>query len=125
MSKIILSHPTGNQFVRALLVELQERELLARFYTTIATNPASAWLNMLPSKFKQELLRRSYPIPGHMIETQPLKELSRNLLPKLGFKSIAQHEVGWASVDAVYNTLDKKVAHALAQLKMIKGATGV
>ncbi|MFD0750777.1 glycosyltransferase family 4 protein [Mucilaginibacter calamicampi] len=125
MSKIVLSHPTGNQFVRALLVELQARELLTRFYTTIATNPGSPWLGMLPAKFKQELLRRSYPVPRDIIETQPLKELSRNLLPKLGFKSIARHEVGWASVDAVYNELDNKVANALSQLKIKKGVTGI
>lgn len=125
MSKIVLSHPTGNQFVRALLVELQERKLLTRFYTTIATNPANVLLDLLPAKFKQELLRRSYPVPGNMISTQPLKELSRNLLPKLGFKGIARHEVGWASVDAVYNELDNKVANELTQLKVTQGVTGV
>lgn len=125
MSKVVLSHPTGNQFVRALLVELQERNLLAQFYTTIATNPASVWLDMLPVKLKQELLRRSYPISGDLIQTQPLRELSRNLLPRLGFKSVARHETGWASVDSVYNELDNKVARALAQLKTKKGITAV
>jgi hypothetical protein len=125
MNKIVLSHPTGNQFVRALLVKLQERDLLTRFYTTIATNPANPWLNLLPAKFKQELLRRSYAVPGNMIETQPLRELSRNLLPKLGLKNIVKHEKGWASVDAVYNELDNKVAGALAPLKAKNGITGV
>jgi glycosyltransferase involved in cell wall biosynthesis len=125
MNKIVLSHPTGNQFVRALLVKLQERDLLARFYTTIATNPSSVWLDLLPTKYKQELLRRSYPVSADIIETQPLRELSRNLLPKFGFKSIAEHETGWASVDAVYNELDNKVASALAQLKTRNDITGV
>ena len=125
MSKIVLSHPTGNQFVRALLVELQERDLLTRFYTTIATNPTNVWFDLLPTKFKQELLRRSYPVSRDIIETQPLKEVLRNLLPKLGFKSIAQHETGWASVDAVYNELDNKVARALPRLKIKESITGV
>jgi len=125
MSKIVLSHPTGNQFVRALLVELHHRGLLERFYTTIVTNPASMWLDLLPATIKQELLRRSYAVPKHMIQTRPIKELSRNLMPKLGFKKIAKHETGWASVDAVYNDLDNKVADALPQLKSKKGVTGV
>jgi len=125
MSKIVLSHPTGNQFVRALLVELQQRNLLARFYTTIATNPTGKWLNLLPTKFKQEFLRRAYPVASDMVETQPFKELSRNLMPKLGFKAPTQHETGWASVDAVYNDLDSKVARALAQLKVKNGVTSV
>jgi glycosyltransferase involved in cell wall biosynthesis len=125
MNKIVLSHPTGNQFVRALLAELHRRDLLARFYTTVATNPANALLYLLPAKIKQELLRRSYAIPAGIIETQPLRELSRNLLPKLGFKNIAKHETGWASVDAVYNEVDNKVASTLTLLKLKNGVTGV
>ncbi|MGY3213798.1 glycosyltransferase family 4 protein [Mucilaginibacter sp. HD30] len=125
MNKIVLSHPTGNQFVRALLVELQERDLLTRFYTTIATNPTNAWLDLLPTKLKQELLRRSYPVSRDIIATQPLKEALRNLLPKIGFKSIVQHETGWASVDSVYRELDNKVAGVLAQLKTKNEVTGV
>ena len=125
MSKIVLSHPTGNQFVRAVLVELQKRHLLEKFYTTIATDSSDILLNLLSSKFKQELLRRSYPVTKDLISTQPLKELSRNLLPKLGFNSVARHETGWASVDAIYNDLDAKVARALIQLKKKQGIMGV
>jgi hypothetical protein len=34
-SNFIVSHPTGNTFVRALLEELQKNQQLEKFYTTI------------------------------------------------------------------------------------------
>ncbi|MBK0380662.1 glycosyltransferase family 4 protein [Mucilaginibacter segetis] len=114
--KIVLSHPTGNQFVRALILALSEADMLSDFYTTIAANPNANWLNILPASLKQEWLRRSYPIPQNQIRSYPLLELARTLSPRLGLKSVVKHETGWASVDAVYRDLDKKVASAIMDL---------
>jgi glycosyltransferase involved in cell wall biosynthesis len=114
--KLVLSHPTGNQFVRALLHELYHRGMLGEFVTTVAADAASAWLKLLPDNLKQELLRRNYPIPIQKINSFPFLELARILMPRLGFNSVVKHETGWASVDAVYNNLDQNVAERILKL---------
>jgi len=108
--KILLSHPTGNQFVRALTKALSDEQLLSEFHTTIAVDSDSHWLKLLPDSIKKEFLRRTYPIPSTQIHTHPLIELARFILPKIGLKDFVKHETGWASVDAVYRNLDGKVA---------------
>lgn len=123
--KLILSHPTGNQFVRALLASLSEQGLLSEFDTTVATNAKSQWLKLLPGSLRQELLRRTYPIPLNQIQSHPLRELARMGLPKLGLRKPVEHETGWASVDAVYRYLDGHVAKRLAHLKANDNLTGV
>jgi hypothetical protein len=115
--KVLLSHPTGNEFVRALINALSQQGMLAEFDTTVAADPASPWLKMLPGSVRQEWLRRTYPIPQNEIVTHPLRELGRMILPRLGLKSAVKHETGWASVDAVYRNLDHKVADRLSSLK--------
>lgn len=115
--KVLLAHPTGNEFVRALINALSQQGMLAEFDTTVAADPASPWLKMLPGSVRQEWLRRTYPIPQNEIVTHPLRELGRMILPRLGLKSAVKHETGWASVDAVYRNLDHKVADRLSSLK--------
>lgn len=115
--RILLSHPTGNQFVRALIKALADEELLSEFHTTIAVDSNSHWLKLLPDAIKKEFLRRTYPIPSEKIYTHPLLELARFTLPKLGLKSFVKHETGSASVDAIYRNIDLEVA---ARIKSIK-----
>nr|WP_294941972.1 glycosyltransferase family 4 protein [uncultured Mucilaginibacter sp.] len=114
--RIVLSHPTGNEFVRALLSALSKQGMLAEFDTTVAANPSSPWLKLLPGNLKQEWLRRTYPIPQSQIISYPVKELGRMILPRIGLKGAVAHETGWACVDAVYSNLDKKVAGRVAQM---------
>lgn len=113
--KIVVSHPTGNRNVRAVVEGLYQADSLYRFATTIAVDGKEKWLRLLPGAFKNELLRRSYNIPKSYIQSSPFLELARIVLPKLGFKKAVQHETGWASVDAVYKSLDTKVARYLAK----------
>jgi glycosyltransferase involved in cell wall biosynthesis len=114
--KVVLSHPTGNEFVRALISALSKQGMLAEFDTTVAADPSSPWLKLLPGSVRQEWLRRTYPIPQNEINSYPLKELSRMILPRLGLKNAVKHETGWASVDAVYRGLDGTVAKRVARL---------
>jgi glycosyltransferase involved in cell wall biosynthesis len=122
--KVLLSHPTGNQFVRALIAKLSALGLLLEFDTTIATNPDSKLLKVLPAKIRQEFLRRVYPISHQQIQTHPVKEFARTVFPKIGLGNLTKHETGLVSVDAVYTDLDKKVAGRLLSLKH-KQLTGV
>ena len=123
--KAVLSHPTGNRNVRAILASLLSADQLAEFATTLAISPQAAWLRLLPGSLRQEWLRRTYAVPASQCYSRPLRELSRLLLPKLGIKYPLRHEQGWASMDAIYQDFDLAVARRLASLKAQRGADTV
>jgi hypothetical protein len=113
--KIFLTHPTGNQFVRALLRSFQEEDMLALFATTIVVNGKSWWLKCLPAALRHELGRREFVVSGNRIMTRPLLEIARNLLSRIGFHNAVAHEKGFASLDQVYRDLDHAVAASLSE----------
>lgn len=117
--KVLVTHPTGNANVRATIEALSQNNLLSEFHTTIATNPKSTWLRILPGSLKSELLRRSYPISVDQIRSFPFKEMARLGLPKLKLKQMVRHEFGKFSVDAVYHSLDERVAKRILKLENI------
>jgi glycosyltransferase involved in cell wall biosynthesis len=119
MKKIILSHPTGNRNVRAVMTSLNKAGMLEKFNTTLAADAEAFWLKLLPAGLRAEWLRRAYPIPSKKLHTRPTLELARMTLPKLGFSGSIEHEKGWACIDAVYHDLDKGGAK---QLQSMKGA---
>ena len=71
--KFVVSHPTGNTFVRALLEELQKNQQLERFYTTIGTGSSVSPLAKALSQ------KRGYAIPDGKISRQWIPELVRLL----------------------------------------------
>lgn len=111
--KIVLSHPTGNEFVRAIIEAFEKASMLAGFFTTMAVDPKELWLRLLPLKLREEVLRRTYTIKSELIAKHPVREVTRMILNKTNFKSLVQHEHKVASVDAVYQSLDKYVAKNL------------
>lgn len=121
---IIVSHPTGNTFVRALLAQLEEQNLLGAFYTTLALHPNDRAVRMLPAKARAQALRRAYDVPAAKLKRFPLREAARHGLPKLGLRRLARHEYGPVSLDAVYRDLDRRVAAQLPQQQK-NGATGI
>lgn len=125
MMKIALSHPTGNQNVRSVLKALFDAGLLTEFTTSISVKEKAKILKLLPAELRTTLQRRSFSLPDKLIKTYPALELARMICPKIGFKKAVEHEIGWASTDAVYNRTDKKVADRLAGLKKQKKITGV
>lgn len=114
--KIVVTHPTGNRNVRAVISSFEEAGILGGFSTTLAVNPDSAWLKLVPDRMRKEFARRTYPINFDQIHTRPLLELSRNILPKIGFKKAIQHEVGFASLQKVYSDLGEATAVYLAEM---------
>ena len=101
---ILLSHPTGNEFVRQALVAFREAGLLREFWTTLNWNPASVVHRLLPMSIQKQLSRRSYPASVRSLtNTIPLKELGRLF-------------AGSPGIDAVSNDLDKKVAARIRQI---------
>lgn len=121
---ILVSHPTGNTFVRALLAQLEAQSLLGAFYTTLALHADDHAVRMLPAKVRAQALRRAYDVPAAKLQRFPLREVARHGLPKLGLSRLARHEHGPASLDAVYHDLDRRVAAQLAGQKS-NGVTGV
>jgi glycosyltransferase involved in cell wall biosynthesis len=113
--KIVLSHPTGNRNVRAVISAFVGAEYLFEFNTTLAANPGASWLKILPVGIRQEWLRRTFPAPLDQIWMHPCREILRMLLPNIGFGRYVTHETGWASIDAVYKDFDKAVAGRLLQ----------
>lgn len=121
----VLMHPTGNNFVRALLRAMLEEGLLAEYHTGLSIGPSNPLLRFLPSNIREELLRRSFEIPENKIKRYPFREAARLILPKLGFSGPVKHEVGWASVDAVFQNFDAAVAKRLPGLAKKYNLTGV
>jgi starch synthase len=107
--RVVLSHPTGNAFVREAASALAEAGLLEEFHTTLA---------FFGSGWKGELRRRVYSdaLKG-FTKSHPWREAVRLLAVRLGLNPLTCHERGWASVDAVYRSLDRKVASALEPQK--------
>jgi len=102
---IILSHPTGNSFVRQALSAFAEGSWEDyRFYTTLAWPRNWDYCPLSKKVFS----RRSYPVPMRHIRTHPWREILRLLSP--------WPHAAW-NVDAVYRSLDQKVARALPRLK--------
>jgi glycosyltransferase involved in cell wall biosynthesis len=114
--KIVMSHPTGNSNVRAVILALHTAGMLEEFNTTLAINPNSAWLNLVPKAMSEQLRRRSFPLSSSKLVQYPGLESARLLLPKLGLQKLVSEEISWASIDSVYRNLDLSVSKRLKLL---------
>lgn len=113
--KIILSHPTGNRNVRAVMQGMADAGLLDKFYTTIVTHPTDKWIKLFPKQVQSELLRRTYPIKQNLLKAHPFLEVSRMILSRIGLSNFTNHENAIAGVYAVYRNLDNYVASQLGK----------
>ena len=93
---LVVTHPTVNAFVRALVEALDRSERLAAFHTTLAFG------------------RRSIALDRRRLVLHPCREVVRLGLRRLGLRGLGP----W-SVDAVYAALDRAAARSL------DGASGV
>lgn len=113
---ILLSHPTGNEFVRHALMAFAEAGLLGEFWTAFNWNPDGAVSRLLPRSLRELLSRRSFPAAiGSRIHTVPLREIGRLAGGLIGFTP--RHEKGFLSIDAVLADLDRKVGERLRQIR--------
>src|SRR5437773_1312852 len=109
---ILLTHPTGNEFVRQALAALDRAGMLTEFWTTINWNSDSQINRLFPPSMRETLARRSFPESVRSrTHTAPLRESIRLLAGALDVSS--RHETGAFSVDAVFRELDRKVANRL------------
>ncbi len=112
--QIIVSHPTGNQNCRSVLAMLEQKQALAWFGTMLGfTN--SKLLNVFPGRLRCQLFRRYYALSPKKIRIGGIREMVRLTAAAIGWKYLIRHEVGWASIDHVYRTLDQFVANKLGE----------
>jgi glycosyltransferase involved in cell wall biosynthesis len=94
---ITVSHPTVNQYVRALVTALDRRSELRELHTTIAIG------------------QRSVGIARGKIRQHPGREIVRLLGQRSKQHWLVRHESGWASVDAVAQEFDRHVSKTLGK----------
>ncbi|MEY2525594.1 MAG: hypothetical protein QOE73_365 [Verrucomicrobiota bacterium] len=111
---VLLVHPFGNANVRAVLDALKRLGLLARFVTTVGWSEES--YPTLTTKIRGKL-RRNYAMPADTIDIHPMRESVRLLAGALRAKQLTRHETGWASIDQVWQSLDREAARRLRHRK--------
>ncbi len=123
--KLVFSHPTGNANVRAAAAGLARNGQLAAFHTSIAAFPGS-WLDRLGAIGQlAELRRRNFGAElAPFASTWPWREAGRLLASRAGLSKLTRPEQGLFSVDAVYQSLDRRVAASLGRAAQ-QGASGV
>jgi starch synthase len=119
---LILSHPTGNANVRETARALNEAGLLAEFWTSIYWRRENGVNRLLPGTLVRELNRRTFScVSRDQVHSNPWREAGRLMSTRLGLSKLNQHETGFFSVDAVYHSLDRKLATALRRNSDVRG----
>jgi starch synthase len=112
--QVIVSHPTGNTNVTAVVGALHHEELLAAFYTCILWRPESPLAKLVPASLRSMLARRArVQLPADLVRTRPVRELMRSLMIRAGKKRWIAREANPFSIDGVYRDLDRFVAREL------------
>ena len=111
---VLLSHPTGNANAREAARALNEVGLLSELWTSVYWRREHPLNLLLPGTVIRELNRRAFPhVDRNQVRCNPWRETGRLLANRLGFSTLTRHEVGRFSVDAVYRSLDRRVAARL------------
>ena len=114
---MILSHPTANQNVRQTALAFAEAGLLEEFWTGVHWRQGGILDRLAGSipRVQDELRRRSFSsILMPFIRTVPLREWGRQAAIQLGWDGLARGEDAFFGVEAVYRSLDRRVARRLA-----------
>ena len=111
---LTVSHPTGNQNLRALLAGVADAGLLSAFHTSLASFEGD-WLYRLAGlPGLSEFRRRSFPASVRAETHQhPLYDLTRILALRAGATGLTRSEGAPFSIDSVYHDLDRRVAASL------------
>jgi glycosyltransferase involved in cell wall biosynthesis len=112
--KLILSHPTANNFSRAIAYKFVQEGMLCEFHTTIAFFPGDFLNNLQSIPVFSEIQRRNFElILKPHTHTMLWFEIVRILSQKVGLNYLVRNEYGMFSVDSVYRKLDQKIAARL------------
>ena len=123
--QLLLTHPAGNQNVRAVLSATEGAGMLARFATTVVAFPEGTATRLMPGGLRREWMRRAFDIAPSKVLSHPSRELLRMVASKAGWEGMTRHEAGYASPDAVFQDFDRFVADALPALTRDHGLKAV
>jgi glycosyltransferase involved in cell wall biosynthesis len=113
---VVVGHPAGTAFTRALLRGLVRADLLEAFFTTIAIPEAIVEGVPVPARLRAELRRRVYSgVPRSKIRTRMLREVIRVAAQRAGIRPLVDREGGWASIDCMNRVLARRVASYIRQ----------
>lgn len=111
---VLLSHPTGNVFVREAASALHEARLLDEFHTSIAACGGNLLAKIAALPGCGEIRRREIPAAlKKNLRLHPFREIGRLFASRAGLKFAIKHEAGFLSVDAVYRRFDKSVSYCI------------
>lgn len=110
MKKVIISHPTGNENSRNVVLGLRKHDMLSHFYTTTGIFSDSI-LQKLDNSFVREIKKRTYDasLRGYT-SFHATNEIIRLLATKAKLTNLVKHEVGKFSTFEIYKDLDKLVS---------------
>ncbi|MCH4822764.1 glycosyltransferase family 4 protein [Gramella lutea] len=112
--KVILSHPTGNAFVRAAAKGFLDEDMLYNFNTAVASFPGSLIDKMGGIRPFSEIRRRRFDARLRpFTNLWPWKEVGRLTAMRMGLNSLVKHENGLFCVDAVYKYQDRNTARLI------------
>lgn len=112
--KVLITHPTANQNVRAAAVGMLSANILHSFNTTIALFPGDLLDKIASYGTFGALRKRSFDADlRSRTRSWPWYEVGRLLALKTGARSATAHEKGMFCIDMVYRHLDRSVAQAL------------
>lgn len=111
---VLVSHPTGNANSRAVLRALDRIGALDEFWTTVGWPRSIVEASFWNERLRRRLSQRCFPeVPWMNTRLRPWREATRLLARQAGFTALIQHETGWASIDGVYQDLDRHVSRHL------------
>jgi glycosyltransferase involved in cell wall biosynthesis len=115
---VLLSHPTGNSFVREAALSLEDSGVLGEFHTSIASCGGNIFekLSRLPGLgqiSRRSLQARLRP----KLKLHPLREAFRLALARLGPNASAVWGNGFCGIDAIYSSLDHAVSRSVGSGK--------
>lgn len=114
---VLVVHPFGNTFVRALISALHAESELATFFTSVAFQADAAMLKAAPAKVRRQLGRRTFPVPKDLVQARPMGELIRHAFPAGAKSPDAPYAVG--------RNVDRAAARWLARRREERSVTGV
>src|SRR5262249_8332288 len=120
-------HPTANQNVRQAALALAEGGLLSEFWTCVNWQEDGLLdrLCALAPGFRNQLRRRSFPPElAPFICTHGFRESGRQVAGFLNWESLFRNEDNVFNIDAVYLSLDRRVARRLSESLTIKAVYG-
>lgn len=110
---LIITHPRGTEYVRALLAGCEEAELDFRFHTTLAFTQSDWRCRFTPTSLRREFLQRVFPVSLTRICRHSKLEMTRLLADWLQLSTVTAPGSGKASPQAVLDEFEEYLAGEL------------